>query len=331
MPEVEVLKVAMATIDERTTFICLDVHGQVRRIDELFHCLNGDWDNPPFHFGCRTIMDIVVQEILARPGTEGALEELRRRRDELGEERFRRAAFREARARRPPVPGRPIEERKVFTQAARRTANRLVRRAEAVDAVLTDTLHQAARQSRGRLGGLQYRIKSRDSLARKLDSIVREEGISMAEAARGITDTNRYTVIWRTRDYAPRQAQFRATLEARGWQVMKDKNYWPTGNVYRGHNTVWRTPDGAFVEIQFHTPRSYFLKEKRVHPLYEEARLLPPGDPRRLELEEQMRRIWDMATPRNSLRFGDVLTDEEISFRAAVRRATDFLARQGIR
>ena len=52
-------KMAVATIDERTTECCLEVHGQVQYLGAPFH-LTGDphfaseMEKPPFHWHCRT-------------------------------------------------------------------------------------------------------------------------------------------------------------------------------------------------------------------------------------------------------------------------------------
>lgn len=51
-----VYKQALAIIDSRTTIICLDVHGVVVPVDEPFETLGGDFQAPPFHVHCRTLV-----------------------------------------------------------------------------------------------------------------------------------------------------------------------------------------------------------------------------------------------------------------------------------
>lgn len=47
-------KQVLATIDNRTTVVCLHAAGQIRDIDEPFDTLNGPLQRPPFHWGCRS-------------------------------------------------------------------------------------------------------------------------------------------------------------------------------------------------------------------------------------------------------------------------------------
>lgn len=49
-------KQAVAVIDSRTTNVCLKVAGQIVPLDDPFSTLNGDFDQPPFHSHCRTIV-----------------------------------------------------------------------------------------------------------------------------------------------------------------------------------------------------------------------------------------------------------------------------------
>lgn len=52
----EIKKQLIAVIDSRTTVICLHAAGQIRKITEPFQTLNGDFDNPPFHVHCRSLV-----------------------------------------------------------------------------------------------------------------------------------------------------------------------------------------------------------------------------------------------------------------------------------
>jgi hypothetical protein len=51
-----VLKQLVAIIDRRTTLVCLNAAGQIRQVDAPFTTLNGDYQAPPFHIGCRSIV-----------------------------------------------------------------------------------------------------------------------------------------------------------------------------------------------------------------------------------------------------------------------------------
>lgn len=54
-------KVAVATIDSRTTYVCLAVHGQSVPVDALFVTIAGAYEAPPFHWMCRTVVDITEE------------------------------------------------------------------------------------------------------------------------------------------------------------------------------------------------------------------------------------------------------------------------------
>jgi hypothetical protein len=47
-------KQVFATIDARTTMVCLDAAGQIRDLDEPFDTLAGPYLTPPFHIHCRS-------------------------------------------------------------------------------------------------------------------------------------------------------------------------------------------------------------------------------------------------------------------------------------
>lgn len=51
-----VYKQARAVIDDRTTIVCLDIHGVMVPVDQPFDTLAGDFMQPPFHVHCRTLV-----------------------------------------------------------------------------------------------------------------------------------------------------------------------------------------------------------------------------------------------------------------------------------
>lgn len=80
----------VSVIDERTTSVCLNVAGQVRRVGVPFDTPNGPYEAPPAHIGCRAV---VVPSLSA----EHWQDTVRRAKAELG----RRAG------RKPDKPGKP--------------------------------------------------------------------------------------------------------------------------------------------------------------------------------------------------------------------------------
>lgn len=51
-----VFKQFVAVIDQRTTLICVDAAGQIQPIDEPFDTLAGEYQTPPVHIHCRSMV-----------------------------------------------------------------------------------------------------------------------------------------------------------------------------------------------------------------------------------------------------------------------------------
>ena len=77
-----VMKQIVAVLDGRTTMVCLRAAGQVRPVGKPFDVLTGQFDAPPFHWGCRSTVvpwvpgivsgqkDVANEEIKRRPAQE---------------------------------------------------------------------------------------------------------------------------------------------------------------------------------------------------------------------------------------------------------------------
>lgn len=172
-----------------------------------------------------------------------------------------------------------------------RSAGDVISRAKAAEPHATATMQQIAAKTGGQLVGLDFRLKSEESLQRKIDDKI-AEGMTPEQAAADVKDALRYTVAADADAYSGAHATATDELRAQGWEQVKSTNYWAPGDSYQGLNTWWRTPDGQTVELQFHTPESARVKED-VHVLYNEARedTTPPA--RRAELESTMAGMWD--------------------------------------
>ncbi|MFE6904641.1 hypothetical protein ACFVFJ_49190 [Streptomyces sp. NPDC057717] len=124
----------------------------------------------------------------------------------------------------------------------------------------------------GRLRGFQYRIKTEDSLKRKLKRRMKENpGRSPSWAANSIVDTIRYTVELRTEDYSKNVARAVQELRTKGFTLTDQNNLWGQSDSI-GIYSIWHNRKaGMYFEIQFHTGWSYDA-EKAAYELYEEAR-----------------------------------------------------------
>jgi hypothetical protein len=157
--------------------------------------------------------------------------------------------------------------------AIARVADEMATKAEAAEPAVTAALKRVTTDKGGKLEGLDYRLKTRESLARKI-KLKKEKypGMEANEAGARILDSLRYTAVFPHEGYTE---GVEATLDAAakaGYQTVMRENYWGGGDDYDGFHTILRGPDGLDVELQFHTPESLATKEQKQHPIYEKFR-----------------------------------------------------------
>lgn len=141
-------------------------------------------------------------------------------------------------------------------------------KAVAAEPAITKLVQAVADQSGAKLEGLSNRIKSTDSLSRKIDQDAEKQYQGdRNKAAEEISDANRYTISVNDNDYADTLKSTVSAFEETGWKV-RVKNFWQAGDPYDGVN-VKAERDGIKVEVQVHTPKSYEIKEKALHDIYE--------------------------------------------------------------
>lgn len=177
-----------------------------------------------------------------------------------------------------------------FIKTAERRTDKLLAKAQAIEPVVTQTLKSLQTDNR-HLAGLEYRLKSRESLMRKIMSNVKVRGVKLNTKEK-INDVLRYTFESDAMYFVDNFADIRSSLEGLGYKFVRVKNTLKDKSaVYRGVNTQVKTPDGYTFEIQFHTPQSLAIKEKN-HVLYEQARVLDlstlDGKNKSDKLERQM-------------------------------------------
>ena len=163
----------------------------------------------------------------------------------------------------------PIEGR---NPAAVVVATKLRNKIIAVEPAITGMMQDLAKMAGGDLVGLEARVKSTDSLSRKIDADAQKdyEG-NHQRAAENISDAIRYTMTMPEGEYSDGFDRTVKALESSGFKV-RAKNFWQSGDPYDGAN-VKATKDGVTIEIQLHTPRSLEVKEKELHPVYEKYRV----------------------------------------------------------
>ncbi len=166
-------------------------------------------------------------------------------------------------------------------------AGPLIDAATAAEPAVTGDLTGLAGELGGEMQGLEFNVKTADSLARKIGTDALDRGITEEQAAAQIADVLRYTMTFEPGDYAARVQAAADRLQALGYRFAKVKNTWDPAAPYRGLNTQIVSPSGQVFELQFHTPESFDLKQEN-HAAYEAARILPDGDPQRAQLVAEM-------------------------------------------
>lgn len=121
--------------------------------------------------------------------------------------------------------------------------------------------------------GLEFRMKSPSSLARKIASKARlRGGESVAEISGRLQDLVRYTAMVDDHDDLVRSARSTIKqLRARGYEVLEVESSYVDGNPYKGLHTVLKAPSGLEFELQVHSRLSQEVKDK-LHVDYEIAR-----------------------------------------------------------
>lgn len=141
--------------------------------------------------------------------------------------------------------------------------------------------------------GFENRLKSPDSLKRKVATSLKEHPGQNAETALAtLSDAVRYTLQWPEDQYTDGVTTAAQVLSSWGNDSTKWSNTWGRAQGYRALNTGWRAPRSEqLFEVQFHTPASKGAQEA-THKLYEEQRLPGTSPERKKELQEQQNALF---------------------------------------
>ncbi|MDO7941787.1 XopAD/skwp family type III secretion system effector [Xanthomonas euvesicatoria] len=162
-------------------------------------------------------------------------------------------------------------------------AQALLRRARQMEPQVTDMLQNIAARHGGQLAGTQHQLKSYGSLQDKLTQRMALKKQTLEEAAAGVNDALRYSVVLEPQDFTAGLRAVLAALDDQGHARVKLTNQFTVyPPVFKAINVTLRSPAGALWEIQFHTPETFALKE-RFHDLYKHAHALALGGASRSE------------------------------------------------
>ncbi len=172
-------------------------------------------------------------------------------------------------------------------------ADGLLEKARRAEPTVTRDMEEFASRHGTRLEGLSFRLKGKGSMVRKMSTRLEERpGMRPSEAGKLVKDSLRYTMTASLEDYARVVNDTLRELKERGYEFddSEVRNYWPRSRLYKGININMRRGD-VVMELQFHTPESYDMKQNRTHPLYEEFRRSDTPPERAAELERRMSEI----------------------------------------
>ena len=172
-------------------------------------------------------------------------------------------------------------------QTVATAAQTLIQKATAAEPAMTAVMQALAAEVGGQLVGLEHRIKGQERVEEKISEDMRDDHLSVEKAAADVRDVLRYTIQQADDQYAKSAINVLASLRSQGYAVTM-KNYWTVAtSPYQGVNAQLLSPDGQWVELQFHTASSLAAKEAS-HPLYKQQRVLDPSDPMWADLAEKM-------------------------------------------
>ena len=156
---------------------------------------------------------------------------------------------------------------------------------------ITKDIKSSVESSGGKMYGLEHRLKTKRSIARKIHADSLEKGVSYEESARGLKDAVRYTSVNNDKNYVKGYFKTKASLESKGHKEVRCRNYFDMYNnglvKHKSIQSIFQAPDGYMFELQFQTPASQDAKNKKV-PLYEKVRTPGISDLERKSLERQM-------------------------------------------
>ena len=154
-------------------------------------------------------------------------------------------------------------------------------------------LKRLATKHGGKMEGLEFHRKTRESLIRKIVSESIENGWGARDIViQNIKDALRYTMLLDDAKYTKSTLAAIQDMQEMGWIRLRVKNTWGLNSGYKGVNTAWANPYGQYVELQFHTPVSFKVKMNQAHKIYEEIRLVGTTTSRKDVLNKQLVKIY---------------------------------------
>lgn len=180
-----------------------------------------------------------------------------------------------------------------YDTQTKRIASAINEKAKQKEENITKDVRTAIEDAGGYTHGLDHRLKTVDSITRKIDT----KGIEH------INDALRYTSVSSNDNFVRNYNTTKHELNSKGYEEVRCKNYfdmYDKGLVkHKSVQSQFKDPNGYTFEIQFQTEQSQAAKDEKT-PLYEEARSKNVTEARKNELEQQMVKLAEeVPTPKD--------------------------------
>ena len=198
----------------------------------------------------------------------------------------------EPRKKKPPKPNEfPKTKERTTPKSFKEATQELHEMAKKREPKITANINRIAMAVGGEAIGLEYRLKSPESMERKLKDRAERYGIPPEKAQGKIKDALRYTIQLHPDVYTDGVKKALEELEAAGLVPASDEfeNYWGRDDDYEGINMVLKDQDGFLFELHFHTDESWETKMAN-HVEYEKFRTS--------KNPEERKRLWEIMRDR---------------------------------
>lgn len=185
----------------------------------------------------------------------------------------------------------PAGKKRYAHSQTEQLADKIHKKAIKSEPKITKDVTSAIKSIGARVYGLKHRLKTKESLERKIVADSKQKQISLSESANNVKDAIRYTAVLDDDRFSDGYNQIRDSLENAGYKETQCKNYF---DLYRqgksNHKqitSVYSDSKGTVFELQYHTPSSIKVKEEKT-PLYEEVRKTNISTKRKNEITKRM-------------------------------------------
>jgi hypothetical protein len=173
-------------------------------------------------------------------------------------------------------------------------SNEIYENAKKREPKITKDIQNAFNAAGAKAYGLDHRLKTKESIKRKIETDSEEKGITISKAGQDIKDAVRYTSMANDDIFVSSYNTIKKVLSDKGYKETRCRNYFDEfrkGNAkHKSVQSVFKTPDGYLFDVQFQTPSSQDAKNKKV-PIYEERRKPNLSVKRQKELEKMMTKL----------------------------------------